>query len=184
MNRSPHTIPGLLAILVAIPLAFGSSFPCPEQLYPPLTGYGVTLDPARIAYDRNDPNDPNYAHRRQLLLKIIPVATGRPATYLGFACDPDGDSLAIQAQDGTLVALTGAGEAVTQAPLDGYLPLVAGGRYRWTYTPAMVGVTYHNIEVVDVRPGTDDARSTQGTLVVVAIPRNAHAPSLCGGQPQ
>jgi hypothetical protein len=184
MNRLRRDIPILLVLLMVIPLTFGGNPPCPEQPYLPLTGYPVTLDLAKIAYDRNDPADPNYATRKQLLVAILPVALGNQAAYEGYACDADGDSLIIKAQDGTLTALTGGGEPVPQTPVDGYVSLVAGGRYRWIYTPMSLGVSYHDLEVSDVRPGTTDARSTRGTIVVIAIPRNAHAPSLCGGQPR
>lgn len=153
-----------LSILAAIgllaPLILAAD--CPDQQYLPLTVYSIQLDVDQIALG---PADANGIQRPLLLRPPIVVTLGQAATDKLRACDPDGDPLQVRCQDGTLVAEPNKPE-----------------RYRWTWTPTAVGVTYHWIEATDERPQTNDSITTRGTLVVVCVPRN-RPPSLCGGQP-
>lgn len=157
-----HASTLLLAAIAAMavgPLAVGQT-DCPEQEFPPMTGYSVTLDPNQIALTE----DPNGV-MRPLPLRVMTVTVGQIATDKIRACDPDGDPISVHCQDGVLAAEPNQPE-----------------HYRWSWTPTAVGVTYHWIEATDERPVTSDALTVRGTIVVVAIPKN-RPPVLCGGQP-
>jgi hypothetical protein len=161
-----------LAVCFLCPILF-AQLSCPDQYYPPLTGYSVELDASQIAYDRQDVNDPNYADRQRLLLRVIVAPIKKAATYEGYACDEE--PVKIHCQDGTLTTMTATGVPATL--VDGWYPM-ATDRYTWRFTPTVIGVTYHWIEASDIRLETDDARMTRGTVVVVAIPKNAKPPRL------
>lgn len=169
----------LTALTLVTPLVLGQTN-CPDQVYLPLTGYSVTLDPAQIAYDHERPDDPNYATRKKLLLGLIYAPVGMTVTRVARVCDLDADGLQMRVQDGTLEILDDAGKPKAVTPVDGWYNLDPLGRYRWSYHATGVGITYHWIEARDVRvpapePGTtwvDDARTTRGTVVIVARPRN------------
>lgn len=171
-----------IALLCLVPMTFAQTT-CPEQAYLPLTGQVVAIDPNLVAYDFNDPNDPNYPIRKQLLLNVIPVVVGKTVSYEGYSCDPDGEPISMSCENGSLSILSMDGNVAQTIPSGQWGNLLSGGRYRWQWTPTTIGVTYHYVEAKDIRPGTNDSRSIRGTLVVVAIPKNEHAPRLCGGTP-
>lgn len=148
-----------VAAIVAGPMALGQT-DC-QQEYRPLNGYSVVLDPNQIEWAAPDPN----GVRKQNLMRVIAVTVGMPATDKIRACDPDADPVVVTWQDGTMAPIPSEPEY-----------------YRWTWTPPMIGVTYHWFQAVDVRTETNDPVTTRGTIVVVAVPRN-RPPVLCGGQP-
>lgn len=158
-----HTSTLLLAAIAALavaPLVLGDA-DCPEQAYLGLSGYSVTIDPNQIALGPADTN----GFQKPLLLRILTVTVGQIASDKIRACDPDGDPVVLSCQDGELLRDTSQPEY-----------------YRWSWSPASVGVSYHWIQATDDRSETGDSLTTRGTIVVVAIPRN-RPPVLCGGQP-
>jgi len=171
----------VLFILVFAPLVLAQT--CPPQNYPPLTGYSVTIDETQVMFDRMEPNDPDYALRKKLLLGVVTVPLGSTFSYNTWACDQDGDPLKIRSSDGTIQVLDAQGAPVTVVPANGWYPLVTGGKYRWSFKPTVLGVTYHRIDGKDnplVLP--QYARMTSGTIAVVAVQQNK-PPTLCGGLP-
>jgi hypothetical protein len=185
-NPMRKTLLTLLAALTVAPLVLGQVTTCPDQVYLPLDGYPVVLDVNQISMDRPDPNDPAYALRKPLLLNVIAVPVGTPAVHVGHTCDPDGEEVRIRCGDGTLTMLSRTGQPVGVTPVGGWYAPAEGGAYRWSWTPQQLGVTYHWVEAVDVRPETNnkDVRYTRGTIAVVGVPPNASPPRLCGGLPQ
>ena len=177
-------IVSLIVVLMMLSLCVVAQEPCPDQIYRPLTGYNIVIDPNRISYDRTEPNDPDYANRKRLLLGVLIVPVNTVASYVSFACDQDGDPLRIKMSDGLLQVLDESGAPAAATPdAKGFYRLLSGGKYRWSFTPAAIGVTYHHLEAWDSRTvlGTNDARKTSATVVIGAIPRNR--PPTCGGLP-
>ena len=170
---------GIMYVLIAQPA-------CPAvQEYKVLTGYSVTLDPARISMDRTEPNDPDYALRKPLLLAVYKTPVGKMVTHQGRACEPNSpDPIRVSASNGTLTVLDDAGAAQAVVPVNGKYLLTGSGYYRWTWTPSAIGVTYHWITARDDRTveGANDERSTTGTIVVVTVGKNK-PPILAGGLP-
>lgn len=150
---------------------------CPTvQAYPPLTGYPVTLDPARISMDRTEPNDPDYAARKRLLLAVYTTSIGKAVTHSGRACEPNSpDPIRLKANNGTITVLDNAGVPKVVTSVNAWYPLETQGYYRWTWAPSEVGISYHSITARDVRTAlaSNDERSTTGTVVVIAMPRNS-----------
>ena len=152
MNR--RTLLVIVAVLVLAALTFAQT-PCPEQEYRSWSGLAVEIDPNQIAI-HPETGEP-------LFLGAITVEVGTQWAYEGWACDPDGDAMAVTTSDGTIVTSAG------------YVYTVRG-------TETAIGIKYINISATDVPTPPAAPITVTGTLVVVATPRN-NAPVLCGGRP-
>lgn len=87
----------LLSLAVCGPLLL-AQVDCPQPDYLPLTGYTVAFDPNQIAWDHAD--DPNDPPRRRLLREPVRLVLGQTARIEGYACDPDGDAVQLDASGG------------------------------------------------------------------------------------
>jgi len=144
-----------IAMLILCSLTFGQNTNCPEQEYLTWDHLSVQIDPNQIAI-HPETGEP-------LFLGAITVEVGTQWAYEGWACDPDGDAMAVTTSDGTIVTSAG------------YVYTVRG-------TETSIGIKYLNISATDVPTPPAAPITVTGTLVVVATPRN-HGPILCGGRP-
>ena len=143
----------VVAVLVLSVLTFGQT-PCPVQKYLSWDDLSVAVDPNQIAV--------HPITGKPLFLGGLSVEVGRQWAYEGYACDPDGDAMAITADSGVL-------------DISNYV-------YTLLRTESSVGVKYINISATDVPTPPAAPITVTGTLVVIAIPRN-QPPVLCGGRP-
>jgi hypothetical protein len=147
----------LVTVATAIFLAAivnGQSTTCPEQTYPAIP---AGVDPNRIAVDPHSPDG------KRLIVAYLVTTLGQQVRYDGFVCDPDGDTVVLTTEKGTVA-------------------LRPDTSYTWVYQPTAIGMEYIGISAADVRPMTNDSKTRVGTIVVNVLPAN-RPPVLCGGRP-
>lgn len=154
-RRKQMTLLAVMSAMLVAPLLFGASENCPEQVFQDISQCPVALDPNQIAVD------PVTGQR--CCLGWMTAIVGSPWTWDGRYCDPDGDSMTLAADKGTLA-------------------VNADGTYSVTGTAGMPGLTYITMTLVDEPSAPQVPFTRKGTFAVIAVPKN-RPPSICGGKP-
>jgi len=144
MKRSTNLILICTILVFAVVSVFAGE-PCGPQEYPSWDPTPMTVDPNMIAI--------HPISGQRLFLGWIITTVGQPWTYVGSACDPDGDSMTYTVDTGTITD-------------NGATYSVNG--------PALIdiGLHYVNVSVTDEPLDSAQAVTVTGTLVVVNVPPN------------
>ena len=142
-----------VAMMCIAPLVLAQT--CPEQTFLDIENQPVALDPNQIAIDP--------ATGQQCLLEVVFCDLGKTWEYKGYICDPEGHSVEVSVDRGSLV-------------------VDDDGVFTLSGSPTTVGVTYHTLTVVDTPMPHQEAKVGKGTVAAVATSPN-QAPRICGGRP-
>ena len=133
---------------------------CDEQVYLPLTDCPYSLDPNQIAV--------HPVSGERLYLGWTITDAGRPWSFSGYACDPDGDPVTITSAAGTVQ------QAVDP---NGFTVYTVSG-----IAPEAIGTYYINVTATDEPMAHQEPLSVTGTRALIVTPANRH-PIFCGGTP-